>query len=321
MSVLETAIRPQLASCPIGRAATVIHLVTNCTARKRIDGPTLRVRDLGAGTDAARARRWVRRLAQAPSATTALDTYAGEHWLAAQQAVGRHGDVRLWVVSAGYGLIAADAAIAAYSATFTPGQPDSVASGRSGQRRWWLEVNDWEGPRSDTFAGRQSLAQLAATGPILAALSGPYLAVLEDELRALDPTRAALIATGGSTESLSHLLLDIDGSARTALGGTLTAVNIKVAQYLLDSVPHRSWSRPALDRAISGLREKSSPLPKFNRAKMTDQEVDRWIAQQLKIDPTLTASRALRMLRSQGQACEQHRFGELFHDAVIRRRA
>jgi hypothetical protein len=295
----------------------VVHLVTNCTARKRAGGlATVRARDLGRGSDSARARRWIERLAQQLGPRrSATDLYAGEHWTSALKAAKRP-HVQLWVVSAGYGLVPADAQLTNYDATFTFGAGDSVATTRQGQQEWWRELSDWDGPHSDSRVGRATLADLCATGRVIAALSEPYLWPLELEITSLDPADFLLVSTGCSDSTFAPYLLPANGAARMSLGGSLISVNVRVAGHVLSTVPGRQITRRRALNALETLRASTLPLPTFDRIPMDDEDVRKWIRDQRSQNPSLSSTGALKRLRAAGRACEQKRFGALFRQVV-----
>jgi hypothetical protein len=295
----------------------LIHLVTNCTARKRAgEMPTVRSRDLGRGTDVTRARRWIERLTrQSGVRRSATDLYAGEHWASALEAA-KMPHVQLWVVSAGYGLVPADAQLTNYDATFTLGSHDSVATTRLGQQAWWQVLNEWDGPQSDTYSGRTTLADLCSTGRVIAALSGPYLWPLEREITKLDPAAFLLVSTGCSERTFAPYLLPADGAARMSLGGSLVSVNVRVAGHVISKVSSHQFTRRRAVNVLEALRASSPPLPTFDRTPMNDEEVRQWIRSQRLRNPLLSASGALTGLRAAGRACEQRRFGALFRQVV-----
>jgi hypothetical protein len=120
-----------------------------------------------------RAAEWLRRLAETKCETVpAADLYAGAHWRAAREAAGLAG--RAWVASAGYGLIPFDAPIHPYSATFAPGEPDSVVPPKAKSRPadpadWWDALAKWSGPAP---GAARRLADLASPGGFLL-VAGP----------------------------------------------------------------------------------------------------------------------------------------------------
>src|SRR4051794_9805519 len=91
-----------------------VHILATCTDRKRAEvPPELRLRSVRANTVAGRAKLWRERLdaSRAPS-LSASDLYGGDHWAVvrglptvAEQSGAK---ARLWVISAGYGLVAGD---------------------------------------------------------------------------------------------------------------------------------------------------------------------------------------------------------------------
>src|SRR5437868_12287553 len=110
-----------------------VNLIVSCTKRKtRHATASLRLRDLpGPATVEERSGAWISRLQAARSdLTPARDLYCGDHWAVvrsiAQCVPANAPAVRVWVCSAGYGLVTPDSHLAPYDATFTPRQPDSV---------------------------------------------------------------------------------------------------------------------------------------------------------------------------------------------------
>lgn len=114
-----------------------VNLIVSCTKRKaRAARAALRLRDL---EPTATVAEWVRRLqAERSDLLPARDLYCGDHWAVVRSladGVPANGQaVRVWVCSAGYGLITPASRLAAYDATFTPrpaglGPPDGPDNG------------------------------------------------------------------------------------------------------------------------------------------------------------------------------------------------
>src|SRR4051794_767517 len=120
--------------------AHTLHIIASCTDRKRGLVPAaLRLRSVRELDVEARARAWWMRLQGAEQATVvAEELYAGDHWQVVRElrvAAGTAGYIPyLWVASAGYGLIPAEAPVCPYSATFTRGHEDSVVRSGSHER-------------------------------------------------------------------------------------------------------------------------------------------------------------------------------------------
>src|SRR4051812_36774954 len=133
---------------PTHRRSPRIVLVVSCSHRKRIEPPDeLRLRSVSGSADQ-RGPEWRRRLQTTDArALPAHELYVGEHWrlvcAAYESALKFSTRAELWVISAGYGLIASANPVKSYGATFSTGSPDSVWRGpRDGHRRagiqeWW----------------------------------------------------------------------------------------------------------------------------------------------------------------------------------------
>lgn len=187
-----------------------INLVVTCTKRKRRAVPRrLQLRSVPRlPSAAARAARWLERLQHsAEPLTPAADLYAGDHWqlvrvMAAQRLVDG-ARTRVWVCSAGYGLISLESRLLPYSATFAGGQPDSVGAGRTGKGSealplWWQTIALWRGP---TPEGPRTLTQVAEQFP----REPLFLVMSENYLRALGPDVSEAVGQLVRPELLSIL--------------------------------------------------------------------------------------------------------------------
>src|SRR4051794_22250433 len=123
-----------------------LHIIVTCTKQKTAEIPeALRLRNLPAKTLTERARKWIGRLGSTVAdVMPAEHLYCGDHWQLAKQlravAASRGFEPSLWVISTGYGLIAADAAIKPYSATFSESHADTICvngSKRDSFSQWW----------------------------------------------------------------------------------------------------------------------------------------------------------------------------------------
>src|SRR5688572_14417374 len=111
-----------------------INLFVTCTLTKRFLGTgNVLLREIGASSIPERFSRWSSCIQQSRSVPQpAIETYSGGHWSVVRSLGDSFSNnqrvARLWIVSAGYGLISPADAIIPYGATFTPGQPDSVSA-------------------------------------------------------------------------------------------------------------------------------------------------------------------------------------------------
>ncbi len=300
----------------------MLQLVVTCAKAKRGQIPArLRLRSVRQRQVIAAANLWVERLREATGPTVPVsELYRGDHWKAASDAaavaVGVGG--RSWVCSAGYGLLPFDAAVRPYSATFTAGDPDSVArlvapEADDVNAVWWAALADWEGPA--TGAPRQ-LAEIAAQAPtdlLVVTVSEPYLRALTPDLltaRArLSAPRRLLVLCGGAPEN--HLLADnlVRWDSRVQIvDGALTSMNARVARRLLQDVQPRRLTLAAARERVASWATTAPSRSRPERQRVSDDEVCEFIRDRMAEVPSLSPSALHREFRDSGLACERLRF-------------
>ncbi len=306
----------------MGRA---VNLVVSCTNRKRYETASgLAAHELVGADARARLQTWKKHLSNAREEKyPAVDLYMGEHWSVVRDTPGSAGnrgwDVRLWVCSAGYGLIRPGVRINSYQVTFATGTRDSVTAWESNAAQTW-----WKGVCSYTIPGEKglprSLAKLALAyprTPMIVALSADYLHAVEEDLLAVLSheyfrRHLAVISCGTKAHS-SHWqsnLLPCDGSLSASLGGTFTSLNARVARSLLESPAPPDPTVDYWAGLVRSLERRMIERP--SRSPQSDAAVSEFIQNALKDIPTASRSKLLAQFRATGKACEQKRFGELF---------
>lgn len=296
-----------------------VHVVVTCTSRKTLPvPPALRLDNLPSLGTAPRAREWAARLAGISSTPliAAQDLYAGEHWTIARglAARARYDRARLWVCSAGYGLIPAETQIRPYAATFSGGS-DRVHGGADGARQWWHALSSWAGPAPGQPRSIRSLAAADRSASFLLALSASYLDACRDDIAAAagevaDPDTFMVISAGARfPESAGVVMVPADARLQGLLGGTRQALNARIAGYLLSA---GISSRAEATQRMTRLLAEQSPVTRYERKKLSDQEVTEMIACRLAQAHGTSASRLLREFRDAGYACEQQRFASLY---------
>jgi hypothetical protein len=74
-------------------------------------------------------------------------------------------------------------------------------------------------------------------------------------------------------------------------------------------------------RLVVSWCDATGPLPRIERKRLSDRDVELWIASDLKVHPgSANKSSSLRRFRDGGLACEQARFGRLFDRTSATRR-
>lgn len=305
-----------------------VHVVASCTDRKRLPIPARRRLSAVPGrTLTGRFDEWRRRLTTVSSSTlNASEMYSGDHWAivrALSQTAGPHGwRVRLWVASAGYGLIPADAVIGSYSATFAPGHPDSVvipgsATGREHPREWWSLLGAWPGPTPST---PRRVVDLAATSPraIVVIASDTYIDAMEDDLTAAraglyDADRLVVVsARPRRVTELAANWVETDARLRQVLGGAVGSLSARVARHLLSTLAPAQFGATAARAVTNRLLETAPALPVYDRLPSTDDRVAAFIRRAIRRDPSASHTPLLRAYRASGHQCEQGRFRTIF---------
>lgn len=305
-----------------------VNVVVTCTKRKtRTPVSQLRLGEVAGATPEARAALWVDRLKAASSdRVRALDLYAGDHWSVVRSLPGagaRSGiEVRLWICSAGYGLVPAEAGLHPYSATFSDRHADQVhrftgLSRRESHRRWWAALEPWEGPQPGEPRTIRDLAQRTPEIPIVMVGSDSYLDPLAPDLRSTLGVLASpdllIMISGGTKRSagLDQNLIPFDARLNSVLRGPLMSLNARVVRELL--VSGTELSAPA---TTEWLAELGRELPHFKypvRERISDDEVIAFIRGELVDNPRARWSPLHRKLRETLRlACEQKRFRDLF---------
>lgn len=308
-----------------------LHIIASCSDRKRLPVPArLRLRSVRSTLLADRADRWWQQLSRDTSPVLPAERlYLGEHWAVCRTlldlapAAGYRPE--LWVASAGYGLVPANAALHAYSATFASGHPDSVVPAPNGvsrhelARQWWSALSKAKGPVPRTS---RSLADLAKANPrasFLVIASPEYVAAMERDLSAAagaltDSDRLLIVTSRGAKTNglLAPYVIPSDAKLQAHVGGARTALHARVARKILKEAHRWELSAAVLQERYQRLVDRSPPVPRLDRDRLTDAEVRKYIEAELRRQPDASCSRLLRRLRDSGRACEQARFGSIF---------
>jgi hypothetical protein len=322
------------ASTEISPVQTTLRIVASCTQGKRYPVTSdLRLGGIPKGPLDERLAKWKDHLQRSSAnPVAAADLYRGQHWAivrdlpAVAQAVGYRAS--LWVASAGYGLVSAEAKIRPYSATFAGSEEDSIWRPTDGDRRtalrkWWeglqaLPVFPAESPRSLT-----ALADATPAAIFLVIGSPAYIAAMADDLvgvraRLLDPQRLIVISSrdGLLPEWLASHVVPSEAPLSGMLGGSLGSLHARTARRILQEATTVPLQADVLVRHYSSLISDVESTAGPARLKMADESVRSFIREAIMANRRLSCTAALRKLRMSGQACEQRRFTGLYAEVV-----
>jgi hypothetical protein len=314
---------------------SAINLVVTCTKKKfRLAPDALQLRNLRSRESIeARSRLWIERLeTETGEAMAAERLYCGDHWAVVREMAAadlfQNKGIRIWICSAGYGLIPLDSLLLPYSATFSTGHADSVSAGRSAavgtaHAVWWEQLARWRGPRPGAPRSIAALRESSPNDLLLVVMSATYLFATAKDLREAAnqasprAERFAILCSGvRKIEGLTPYMLPCDARLRQRVGGALASLNIRVARQLLGNTTPSQWSLSRLRAVLSGWLDAQPEPVRYDRSPMTDEDVRKVIRHALKDNPAIRPTPLLRRLRDSGRACEHSRFSRLFHEAA-----
>lgn len=303
-----------------------VHLITNCTSRKRHTNTEDKYYFSDFVHKKNAANEWLKAIHSPGAGTKAIDKYIGEHWSIVRDLSNVCSNIS--VVSAGYGLISSEKRIKSYDATFNTNNSNSVgqiynnSSFHENNLEWWKTINQEQNsctsPLEKLYSKKEQFFILA--------LSPVYLKVLESEIvhligcGVINSNNTRIISSDVKVNSsLNDVFLKSSETFCNELGGSRISLNIRVAKFLLNNINENySFSR-SIDENYKRLINYAVPAKKYDRKKITDDELRTLILQhivQLK-GVKVTCSSLLRRLRQMGYACEQKRFSAHFKDVFF----
>jgi len=305
----------------------VTNIVVTCTKRKSVvPDPYLCLGNVLNPDPMEMAKSWLARLRSSKGPKiSAVDLYQGDHWQVAKSLLEREthrSDIRLWVCSAGYGLIPADAQLMPYSATFSSGHPDSVSDRfrtlNVGLSVWWDKLSRWSGPCNGTPRTLESLVNQDPRSRLIIVASDVYLSAISDDIEAargslLDANKMLIFSgTGKLTGMAKENIVPCESKLQGMLGGALMSLNIRTLRWVLDTIP-LSKLTPTHVRAVLQATANLQPnSTRTIRQPLTDSEIQLFLSKRLTESGHTSATSLLKDFRSNGFACEQKRFKKIF---------
>lgn len=300
-----------------------VNVIVTCTARKTSRVPkALRMSNVRRDRLDLRFAEWQRRLKAAkPPLKRASDLYCGNAWSVVRGLLDDpllKDRIRVWIISAGYGLITPSDDLAPYAATFSAGHLDSVVPWQLNKHRtseWWDLLTTKRKAATGSIA---AIAKAFPHEPLIVAASSDYLkAVAHDLERARtalrDPDRLVIIAAGSRKDgTLSDNYLPCDSRLEHRVGKSRMSLNSRILKFVLTGTDPEEISASGLAIKLGKLLAQLPPAIVHNRRPRSNEQVDRFIRANLRKNPSCTYTRLLRAYRDRGNACEQKRFRNRF---------
>ena len=309
-------------------------VIVSCTDRKSLPAiASLTARNLPANISIEDAAlRWSNLYRdQLKSANTSRlrDLYQGEYWKLAQS-IDECFDTL--VASAGIGLHPLDDLGTGYNATFTHGVPDSITrlgglAPIEARQRWWKALHkrgsvgstSWKSEHAPT-RGRRS---------VFVAVSEGYQHAFTEDLISIANDWANVVIVSGSkpfADLVAHKNIDhiqVGQEIRMLLGGSTPCIGIRFLEDFLQQ--GQSLNAEGASSHLDSLTKRYAKLPSAKKLPtisrvpfVGDDDAVTWICSTIRKQriQNPTKSGLLRILRDQGRACEQKRFGALFEVAM-----
>lgn len=308
----------------VGSAPDAV-VITICTLRKKKRPPFAATPiSLPIGPQNAIQTAWMEKLRALRPELLAGALYAGRGFGLATQAA-EIAESRLYIISAGLGLVAADRKVPVYGLTVSNGYAESVASRISNE----FDVGAWfsnllSGPHSDQWTdvfGQSS-------GRVLIALTRPYAEMVGKSLSELEPQAMARLRIFGASlasalpAALRPSLVPYNDRLDTILPGTRADFSQRALLHFarLVAINGGSFDRDADYAAVEAAMNSATAPERVLRPRRNDAEILSLILARLHTQSGI--ARILRALRDEdGVACEQSRFSRLYRTAMELREA
>lgn len=301
----------------------VAAVITICTHRKSMRPPvTATAVSLPSDSQAAVQSAWIGKIQTLQKEVRAGALYAGRGFGLAVEAA-RIAEAKLYILSAGLGLVAAGQRVPVYGLTVSGGHAESVPDKITGEfdgAAWFAGL--LSGPHSKRWAD----AAGRGSGRVLVALTRPYAEMVGKSLIELDSSILARLRIFGVSLApalpaiLRPALAPYDERLDAVLPGTRADFSQRALLHFVRTVverhgePDRSADFEAVEAALDGV----VPPDRLHRPRRTDEEILQLILARLRSQSGI--ARVLRALRDEeGVACEQSRFSRLYRAAIVQR--
>ena len=312
------------------------HLIVTCVAQKKAtDSHSILDSNIKSGSLEEVFEQWANTLQDSSlKKIKAIDLYSGGLWgvfLDSWGVInGRVKDAKLWVLSAGYGLISSEKKIVPYNITFqepksdTPSILKKISYPSTSNAKIKILQGWWHLLSESKNSLEYLLSEFAEGDRALVVLSKDYLdAVFQDLFEGIKkskfPNNIAVICNNVNdtvAKRLNSNWLFANNNFVNLPRTNNTFVNGKIAhQLLLEMFENQSgidwWSNDNFNAFLKSLG-KTLPKPeKIHRRPSTDDEVKNFIKEHL-VKSSVSFTKLHRSYRDSGSACEYTRFKDLY---------
>jgi len=304
-----------------------IHLIVNPTNRKKRKA-MLNLGDIESIQITDRYTAWTTALdAYDGDLIAAINFYAGDHWVITKELASQFPmfNVRVWILSPGYGLIEARNKIAPYAATFSPDHEESVhvdpeTDFNDTNRQWWNCLSQWQPIGIDTPRSISALSLQFPEDRLIIVGSRRYFNLLRDDLHKLIENRhfnhdnLYLVSAGSknSHRSLARYFVPSERKLRKIIGGGDASLNIRTTKLVLTLLSEGKTNIAGVQASIDSLLEQIPEIANAVRKRALNEAISSFVEWAIRENPAISMTTCLKKFRSDGYACQEKRFHQLF---------
>ncbi len=299
-------------------------VITICTYRKKVRPSIVATAvSLPFGSQSAVESAWLKKIRGLPATVPASALYAGRGFGLAVQAA-TSAKARMYILSAGLGLVAASQRVPTYGLTVSDGHGESVAARVAGE----FDATAWFSALLSSPYSNEWTDVVGRSGRILVALTRPYAEMVGSSLAGSDPAILPRLRIFGAALSaalpsaLRPAIVPYDDRLDAILPGTRADFSQRALLHFVNFVAAKNEARDreADFAAVEAALGRVAAPSRMRRPRRTDEEILQLISARLQSE--FGIARILRALRDEeGVACEQSRFSRLYRTAVDRRTA
>lgn len=223
-------------------------------------------------------------------------------------------NTRLYVASAGYGLIHAETKICSYDSTFASSTANSITkfivnADKNANVQWWNMINKFK------------LSSFQKGSYFFIVLPHEYLSAAQDTIKLLvekfDKKVFIFIANKHPIPLfMKKNIIKFDSRFNNFQTGVLSNMLQRAVLWLSSEIIKKEI--PLVHQELQKhIDAKMNNFEAFNmpvRSKLSEDEIRNKIEKMILKDKNLSASKGLKNFRNSGYACEQKRFGKIFKE-------
>lgn len=293
----------------------MFYIISNCTnAKKIIPKPEHMFRNHCISNPFYEiSSKWNEAIKKSTVRIKAKELYKGISWKASldiKEILEKRHCTKLYIASAGYGLINENTDITPYSITFSKESEDSIhhCNDIKNSQQWWENINTIgldEFEKAEGIFIVVSKDYLKAMTHFISSLIGEY----EDRVFIITAFHDVSFS-----KNYKKNILQFDTRFNQYEPGTLTSLVQRCARWLSLKLVEKKLplDHKILQEEIDCFLNQYKHIKKKDNIQKNDDEIKKIIIEQILNEKISSVTKGLKKLRLRGVACEQKRYGKLF---------